>query len=486
MGWRRMVGRDDPRWNTLRRGFNLRWVADPDRIAVCTSPDDVVAAVQRAVDEGRRLTVRSGGHCYEDFVCDNEDGVIVDMAPMTGVSRGRDGLYCLEAGCTNWDVYVRLYKEFGVTLPAGSCYSVGAGGHFTGGGYGLLSRRDGLTVDYLHAVEVVRVNADGRAELRTVARDSSDPEERDMLWAHLGGGGGNFGIVTKFFFADPPRAPDEAWILNLAWPWSKLDLESFGRLLDNYGGFLEKHSGVDSEYGGLFSLLHLNQNAGPTPQVVMTAQYVGPRPDLLKEFGRVVGDGIGTPESQARPCGYHHMIAQGTAPTAMPWLFATQTLNGSGPNRRGKYKSSYMKRSFPGHQIDALFHHLHRPRHPNPNALVQVDSYGCQVNAVGSEECAIPQRSSIMKLQFQTYWTDPAQDDENLRWIRAVYDDMYGPEGPRPDEVMDGAYVNYPDVDLRDWQYLYYKENYPRLQRAKRLWDPLGVFHHAQSIEPPN
>jgi hypothetical protein len=197
-----------------------------------------------------------------------------------------------------------------------------------------------------------------------------------------------------------------------------------------------------------------------------------------------VGDGVGTPEPQKQPCGYHHMISQGTEPAWMPWLYATQTLNGSGSNRRGKYKSAYMKRGFPDHQIDALFHHLHRPRHPNANALVQVDSYGCQVNAVASDECAIPQRSSIMKLQFQTYWTDPAQDEQNLGWIRKVYEDMYGPAGPVPDETMDGAYVNYPDVDLDDWQYLYYKENYPRLRRAKRLWDPHGVFHHAQSIEP--
>ena len=61
-----------------------------------------------------------------------------------------------------------------------------------------------------------------------------------------------------------------------------------------------------------------------------------------------------------------------------------------------------------------MWQHLTEPRHPNPQALLQVDSYGCQVNAVESAATAIPQRSSIMKLQYQTYWTDPADDAVNL------------------------------------------------------------------------
>ena len=60
----------------------------------------------------------------------------------------------------------------------------------------------------------------------------------------------------------------------------------------------------------------------------------------------------------------------------------------------------------------------------------------------------MPQRSSIMKLQYQTYWTQESDDDANLDWIRGFYDAMYGPDGPLPDGVMDGCYVNYPDVDL--------------------------------------
>jgi hypothetical protein len=91
-----------------------------------------------------------------------------------------------------------------------------------------------------------------------------------------------------------------------------------------------------------------------------------------------------------------------------------------------------------------------------------------------------------MKLQYQTYWTQPEHEKANLDWIGGFYEDMYGSSGPVPDETMDGCFVNYPDVDLQDWQNLYYKENYPRLQQAKKLCDPHDVFHHQQSIELPS
>ena len=474
----------DLRYPTLVRGFNLRWVGQPAYVAVCASTDQVVQAVQMALDDGRRITVRGGGHCYEDFVSKNDGGVIIDLSPMNAIWWDpANGWYGVEGGAILWDVYRRLFTEYGVTLPAGSCYSVGIGGHVTGGGYGLLSRLHGLTVDFLHAVEVVHVTEAGKAEVITVTLDASDPDERDLLWGHLGGGGGNFGIVTKFLFRDLPAAPEEVQILTHAWDWSTLDRSAFGSLITAYGQFLEANSAVDSPYAGLFGLLHLSQKVAG--QVVLTAQYAGPDPSLITEFARTMGEGLATPVTKRVAVGHQHPAVDTTDVRNLPWLIATQTLNGSGPNQRGKYKSAYMLTAFPEDQIEAMWQNLTEPSHPNPQALVQIDSYGCQVNAVDPAATAIPQRSSIMKLQYQTYWTDPADDDANLEWIRTFYTAMYGERGPVPDDVVDGCYVNYPDVDLEDWQHLYYKGNYARLQAVKQRWDPRNVFNHRQSIEPP-
>jgi FAD/FMN-containing dehydrogenase len=474
----------DPRYPTLVRGFNLRWVGKPAGVAICRTPADVVAAVQQAVDAGQRITIRGGGHCYEDFVSCNDGGVILNLSAMHDVWRdGETGLYGIGGGATLWDAYRQLYVEHGVTLPGGSCYSVGAGGHVTGGGYGLLSRLHGLSIDYLEAVDVVVVDDNGTAKLVTVSRDSVDPDERDLLFGHLGGGGGNFGVVTTFWFRDLPRAPERAHLLTLGWDWATMGPQEFAALVHNYGRFMGANSDPESEYNGLFSLLHLTQRKAG--QIVLIAQLVGDQPELLRTFATHMSADVPTPVPSRTAVGQHHTVAPTTDVRTLPWLYATQTLNGSGPNQRGKYASAYMKTDFPDRQVDVMWHHLSDPEHPNPQALLQVDSYGGRINAVAPDATAIPQRSSVMKLQYQTYWTDRADDDRNLAWLQRFYTRMYGLEGPLPDDTMDGCYVNYPDASLTNWALLYYKVNYPRLQRVKARWDPRNIFNHAQSIALP-
>lgn len=475
---------DDPRYGQYARGFNQRWVGTPSSIALCSDASQVRQAVQEAVDGGLRLTVRSGGHCYEDFASGNDGGVIVDLSQMSKVWRDEEtGYYGLEPGARLLDAYTTLAEQYGVTIPGGSCSSVGAGGHISGGGYGLLSRLHGLTVDYLHAVELVHVSKDGQAEIVTASRDDADPDVQDLLWGHTGGGGGNFGIVTKFWFRDLPQRPDKAYLIHQAFAWDSLDQAGFRRLLQNYGNFMAEHSGVDSPYKGLFPLLALLQKGAG--QVGLTTQYVGDEPQRLEEFAQAVAAGLSSPVANVVPRMHHRLVSQTPDLQTYDWLDATTQLSGTGPSQRGKYKSAYMLQPFPDEQIDVIYEHLVNPSNPNTSALLQVDGYGGQVNAVDAAATAVPQRSSILKLQYQTYWTDPAQDEANLEWIRGFYTAMYGEAGPVPDALMDGCYVNYPDADLENWQALYYKDGYARLQRVKARWDPLNIFNHRQSIELP-
>jgi Berberine and berberine like len=144
-----------------------------------------------------------------------------------------------------------------------------------------------------------------------------------------------------------------------------------------------------------------------------------------------------------------------------------------------------MTKPFPQRQIDAIWNALSAPAFMNAQALLQVDSYGGHVNAVPAGDTAVAQRSSILKLQYQIYWTDPNQDDQNLNWIRSFYQAVYADTGGVPvanGDVTDGCFVNYCDTDLVDWPTLYYKDGYARLVAIKKAWDPLNIFNHAQSI----
>ena len=121
-------------------------------------------------------------------------------------------------------------------------------------------------------------------------------------------------------------------------------------------------------------------------------------------------------------------------------------------------------------------------------------SYGGAINRTQMlDETVACQRSSVMKLQYQTYWDNAAEDEGHLAWIRDFYQDMYtGPDvdtahqgTPFPGKNYQGCYINYPDVDMLNYPYwteLYYGPDYEFLQQVKKKYDPNNVFHHAMSI----
>lgn len=499
----------DPRYADLVRGINQRWVGAPEYVRLVTSTEQVVSAVQEAVSAGKRIAVRSGGHCYEDFVFNKDVRAVIDMSAMTEVyfDPARRA-FAVEAGASNLAVYETLYKMWGVGLPAGSCYSVSAGGHISGGGYGLLSRQHGLTVDHLYGVEVVVVDEKGTARAVVATREPDDPN-RELWWAHTGGGGGNFGVITRYWLRSPeatgsdpstllPRPPSEVFVHATALKWDDLDEAAFTRLLRNWGTWHERNSAPDSPCNAVFGLLKLtHRSAGQVGLVTQVDATVPGARRMLDDYLTAIHDGVGSARrAMTRRMGEHAPMPEFSAPRRLPWFLATDSLSGANPTLRGKYKSAYMRKGFTDAQIKALHRHLSRTDYTNPDALVQVDSYGGRINAVAPADTAVAQRDSVLKLQYQTYWTDPAEDARHLAWIRELYRDVYAGTGgvPVPDDVNDGCYVNYPDTDLGDpawntsstsWARLYYKDNYPRLRRVKAAWDPKNVFRHTQSVRLP-
>ncbi|PYO04390.1 MAG: FAD-linked oxidase, partial [Gemmatimonadetes bacterium] len=214
------IGPEDPRYRAvINKQFNKRYAATPDYVRLVNSTEQIVAAVEEAVNEGRPLAVTSGGHCLEGFVSDPDMRVIIDVSPMKRVYYDAEmGAIAVEAGATVGETFRALFEAWGVVIPLGEYPQIGMGGHVVGGAFGFLCRQLGLAADYLYAVEVVMVDEDERASSVVATRETSDPN-RDLWWAHTGGGAGNFGIVTRYWFRSPdasgndpaallPRAPE--------------------------------------------------------------------------------------------------------------------------------------------------------------------------------------------------------------------------------------------------------------------------------------
>lgn len=526
LGWDRcrdglpvaVVTEVDARYVDLTTGCNSRWVGAPQQVRLATTSQHVVAAVQEAARRGKRVAVRSGGHCYEDFVYNPDVEMVIDLSGLNEVGYdATNNAISVGAGALLSQVYATLYRTWGITIPGGSCATVAAGGHIVGGGYGLLSRLHGLTVDYLYGVEVVTVDARGNARLVVATRNRHDPR-RDLWWAHTGGGGGNFGIVTRYLLRDPdvtghdpstllPRPPAEVFLSTVALDWADVDERAFTRLVKNFGTWHEQNSDPYSEYAGLFGLLKLNKRTvdatGSTQgQIVLLTQADATRDDsreLLDRYLRAVFDGVEAQQQvwYSGQAGDHLPLPQYFEPRRVPWLHATMQLGGAPTAKRGEYKSAYHTSGLTDDQIAASWRWLTTEAYNNADALVQLDSYGCNVNVVDEDATAEPHRSSVLKLQYQAYWSDPDEDDLHLAWMRGFYREVYASTGgvpaPGADTNTDGCFVNYADIDLSDldwnqsgveWSTLYYKGNYERLQQVKRKYDPGNFFRHAQSVQP--
>jgi FAD/FMN-containing dehydrogenase len=183
-----ILGPDDPGYDQARRVF----VGDIDRrpavIVRAAEPADVVRVISLARQTGLPLAVRSGGHSGAGHgVC--EGGIVLDLRDLRRIEVDATARTAwADAGLTAGEVTAAA-GEHGLAIGFGDTGSVGIGGITLAGGIGFLVRKHGLAIDNVLAAEIV--TADG--DVRLVDAESYP----DLFWA-IRGGGGNFGVVTRF------------------------------------------------------------------------------------------------------------------------------------------------------------------------------------------------------------------------------------------------------------------------------------------------
>jgi FAD/FMN-containing dehydrogenase len=182
-----------PEYDALRNVFNHK--GSPAALVRSRSNEDLVTALRVARERHVPLSVRSGGHDWSGQAT-NDGGLVLDLAHFNAVTLLDPARHLVRVGAgARWGEVARALAAHDLAISSGDTNQVGVGGLTLGGGIGWMVRAHGLTIDSLHAAELV--TADGRV------LHASSEEHPELFWA-IRGGGGNFGVVTSFDFAAQP------------------------------------------------------------------------------------------------------------------------------------------------------------------------------------------------------------------------------------------------------------------------------------------
>lgn len=520
---------DNPNGKTYEDGrkiANARFSYKPAAIAYCEDSDAVAGLFKIFKDDPPKFRVRSGGHQHEGM-CSADDVLLIDLSRLRCISfrHGRKEAW-IGPGCSLRDVYRALWddKEMKQTdrrlFPGGGCSSVFAGGLVQGGGWGVWLRRYGLSCDNLLEVEIVL--ADGTKV------QADELRRKDLFWAVRGGGGGNFGVVTKFRVRLHPY-PKQMTRFRLRWaPEHRLDIaRTWMRLQGKAPDTQKLYTPSELTTFCRLSVVPSSSSADPkqdprSNSVIVAGMFLGSEAKLRKilqpfydiaqpippskpdarEYTPIYpspADVRGQQGSQGLTSEMDELIAllqpgfflhQGSAQGVLaaeesPWPpESTCSTKNRYPH---KVSSAFPTGPAAYDQLAKdLIDTLEKTESdPEANLYVSLHGFGGAVADKKSSETAFPYRDKEFMLQFQAWWASPqsSKSKQYIRWIEDFRKHLKG---------IEGAFINFPDVSLvadPDAQRVellehYYAGNLPELRRIKRDVDPKNLFSFGMSIPP--
>ncbi|MFI8194600.1 FAD-binding oxidoreductase [Streptomyces sp. NPDC085946] len=453
-----LVRPGDAQWKAARQLYNTRFdTLTPAAVAYVAHPDDIRTSLAYARARGLRVAIRNGGHSYAGWSSGN-GRLVVDVSRLSRVRAG-GGQAVVGAGAKLIDVYRALAAK-GVTIPAGSCPTVGVSGLTLGGGHGVVSRAYGLTCDSL--TRATLITADGR-QLTADAR-----ENKDLFWALRGAGNGNFGVVTELHFTTHP-AP-QGVSAYLTWPWSRA--AAVVKAWQEWG---------PSQPDEIWSSLHL-ASAGATPTVSVAAFSLGTLRELQNAVDRLA-DRVGAPARSVslKRRSYEESMEVYAGCSSFP-TDAQCHLPGPTPGRspqgalgRETYaaRSDFFDRPLSPAGIRALLSGIGSVR--GGAGSIALTALGGAVNRVSPTATAFVHRRSRMLAQYIASWRAGTAGTTAQSWLTSAHRAM------RP-YASGAAYQNYTDPTLANWRTAYYGDAAARLARLKKQYDPDRFFTYPQAL----
>ncbi|KAK3130612.1 hypothetical protein QOZ80_6BG0495700 [Eleusine coracana subsp. coracana] len=456
--------------STIRNSnFKTNTTVKPICIVTVTDASHVQAAVTCGRTNGVRLRVRSGGHDYAGLSYRSERPevfAVVDLGNLRAITLTTEEwlpMAWVDSGATVGEFYYAIAKNNPeLAFPAGVCNTIGVGGHFSGGGIGMMMRKYGLAID--NVVDAKLVDAEGDLLDRAAMGE-------DLFWAIRGGSAGSFGIVVS-------------WKVNLVKVPSTVTVLTTVRTVDQ----------------GAADLVTKWQDVGPTlpsdmnmrvivqgQQAVFQSLYLGKCDEIL-------------PTITSR---FPELNATSADCSEMTWLESMAFINFGNTNTTAlvnrdtgfsnffKNKSDYVRRAIARGVWQKIFNSW---MSMNGAGLIILEPHGGFISTIPAGATPYPHRSGVLyNIQHVAVWTDDGSAARN--WLRNLYDFMaqYVTKNPRE------AYINYRDLDIGEntvvndvstfdsgkvWGDKYFGGNFQRLALVKGKVDPTDYFRNEQSIPP--
>ena len=441
----RLLGPGEQGWNDAVAIWNGMAAKTPALILQPISAHDVAAAVSFARDHGLLVSVKGGGHNIAGISI-AEGGLTLDMSRMREVTVDPEArLARVGPGCLLGEVD-QATQAHGLATVLGFVSETGVAGLTLGGGFGYLTRRFGWTVDNLAEVEVV--TADG--QVRTANRD----ENAELFWA-LRGGGGNFGVVTRFSFRLHQVGPTITGGLII---WSA---ERAAEVLAAYRDLTES---APRELTAS-TIVRLAPPAPFLPQAWHGKPVVGIQ---------VCHSGANAEADLAAVRALGNPIVDLTGPK--PYAAVQSMLNVMEPKWLHRYWKAEFLPGLSSEFLDAFRSSALRVTSPLSQSIIF--HVGGALNDHEDDDGAVGNRDAHYIGGFAATWPPGAPADPHVAWARN------GWERIRPFST-GGNYVNFQLAeDDTARTAAAYGSNYQRLQRVKATYDPDNLFRVNRNIAP--
>ena len=426
----------DAEYDNARKVWNGMIDRKPALIAQCANADDISECVKFARNNNMIVSVRGGGHnAAGNAVCD--DGLMIDLSKMKEIKVDPANKTATAEPGVILREFDAATMQHGLATTMGTVSETGIAGLTLGGGIGYLMTKFGTASDNLISAEMITANGD------QIKVDKGN--HTDLYWA-IRGGGGNFGIVSKFEYRLHNFGP------NIVGGMILYPMEQAKPVMENYRDYARKAPDELMAYTGFI----VTPDGLPVTAIIPV--WVGDVKEADKHLAPLRG--FGAPLAD--------MV------TEMPYVQMQALLDAAAPSGIRRYWKSGYFTELSDELLDIVLKHVAtRPSLLSPVLFFHIRGAAART---ATEVTAFGNRGDQWDSDIISQWIDAADDEKNISWTRNFWKEI--------EPLTNGVYVNHLGTDDDPRVANAYGANFERLKAIKKKYDPDNFFRMNNNIRP--